>query len=159
MRNTLCDMGNTFCDMGNTFCAQCCKHHVKQEATHMTYTLSCLIWARQPPITNTTRRIATISPVPMYTHYIAGKTLKQRYVQTTISPLSTYKGLHMHALHSGHTTKQHVGADQIFHHYPCTQVCIGMHNTPLALSNVKTQTKYAKLGAIANSWLQHALES
>ena len=51
---TLCDMGNTFCDTGNTFCAQCCKYHVKQEATHMTYPLSCLIWARQPPITNTT---------------------------------------------------------------------------------------------------------
>ena len=73
--------------------------------------------------------------------------------------VSMYTGVQRHALHSGHTTKQHVGADQIFHHYPCTQVCTGMHYTPLALSNVKTQTKYAKLGAIANFWLQHALES
>ena len=80
-------MRNTLCDMGNTFCAQCCKYHVKQEATHMTYTLSCLIWARQPPITNTTRRIATISPVPMYS---------------------------VHALHSGQNTKAAICADHNF---------------------------------------------
>ena len=66
MRNTFCDMRNTFCDTENTFCTQCCKYHVKQAATHMTYTRSCLIWARQPPITNTTRHIATISPVSTY---------------------------------------------------------------------------------------------